>query len=150
MRLALKNMTQQALRAIHSQHRVSAQNLGSCWCPQTLHPQHCSSHFSPLKPSQDATMSSGTQIVLGVPEGRGRISATSYRWGQAEFVTYSFESDYHLPLFTRGEGHEKLLMLRQAIKAWQNMIKMQPTANASTIISPKVPYVEKITATKMW
>lgn len=29
------------------------------------------------------------------------------------------------------------------------MINTQPTANANTIISPKVPYVEKTTATKM-
>lgn len=100
-------MTQPArstLRAMYSQ--LSAQNLGSCRCPLTLHPEHCCSRFSPLKHCQDATMSSGTKVVPGVPEGRGRTTATSYTWRQAEFVIYLGQiitSHY----FTRGEGHEK-------------------------------------------
>lgn len=108
-------MTQPAwstLRATYSQHRVSAQNLGSCWCPLTLHPEHCCSCFSPLKRSQDATMSSGTKVVPGVPEGRGRITRGQLDVEASRVCHFFFGSDYHLPLFYKRGSHEKAQMSR--------------------------------------
>lgn len=143
-------MTQPAwstLRAMYSQHRVSAQNLGSCWCPLTLHPEHCCSCFSPLKSSQDSTMSSGTKVVPGVPEGRGRITRGQLHVEASRVCHFFIWVRLSSPTILQ-EG-KAMRRLRRAVDAWQNTIKMQPTANANTIISPKVPYVEKITA-KMW
>lgn len=41
------------------------------------------------------------------------------------------------PTILQEECREKLLMLRQAANAWENMTKTQPAANANTIISPR-------------
>lgn len=83
------------------------------------------------------TMPPGSVIAPGVPElfpeEKGGISSTAPCRACHSFIWVRLSP----PTILQEGGSEKLLMLRQVAKAWENTIKRQPAANANTIISPR-------------